>query len=592
MTKPRLVRQSARHPLRASLAAACLATPVAVCAQGLPTANLPAPNLSAQGLPSQSQTPPGAEVERRGGDARIDLRIGGALAAPAGAEGVTLNNATIAVEGGFAPVSEEAGALLPAPGSSITLAQVYAAAAALQQAYLEAGYPLMRVFVPVQDLDAQSAQVRLQVVAGYVADVKTDTLDPRIRNVVARYLKPLIGQQNLSAATLERAVLLAGDVSGVQLASALSPGNQTGETVLIVSGDFAPVQAVLSADNRLSPELGREQATLSAAFNSLLGLGERIGVTYATALDDPSFSRSALRRYAGIYADLPIGSDGLVIGGDASVSTARPKGAAAFLALSSRFEHFGGRVSYPLIRNRRERLIVSTSFDANTETQDSLLLGFPVPLSRDETRVGRVGLNASLQGRSGLYVTAEIEYGRGLDILGARRVTDATIFEPLSRIGADAVFDKLSANLVIEAGLPRTPVTGRITLRSQTGFGDPLLRSEQLSVAAPDLISGPPSGSLVGDSGIAARYQIEALAYSTDIRLIPYAFAATARTTLENPTFFERPQTNTNAYGIGLNTQVPLGKTTLTGAIEYSHTDSDDPNGRGNWVTFQIALRF
>lgn len=578
MTKPR----SVRCPLCASLAVATLAVPMSAIAQIVPV----------QSLPSQSQTPPGAQIERRGSDARIDIRIGGALAAPAGADGVTLKNATTTIDGGFAPVSEGTPAILPAPGSTITLAEVYAAAARVQQAYLEAGYPLVRVFVPVQDLDTANAKVRLQVVSGYIADVKADALDPRIYGVVTRYLKPLIGQQNLKAATLERAVLLAGDVSGVQLTSALSPGTQTGETVLIVSGEFAPVQAVLSADNRLSPELGREQATLAAAFNSLLGLGERIGFTYASALDDPSFSRSALRRYAGIYSDLPIGNNGLVIGGDASLSTARPRGAAADLSLYSRFEHLAGRVSYPIIRNRRKRLIISASFDANTETQESLLLAFPVPLSRDKTRVGRIGIDASLKTRSGLYAAAEIEYARGLDILGARRAADASIFEPLSRIGADAVFDKLSANLVIEAVLPKTPVTGRFMLRSQTGFGDPLLRSEQLSVAAPDLISGPPSGSLVGDNGIAARCQIEALAYSTNIHLIPYAFAATARTYLKAPSFFERAKSNTNGYGLGLKTQIPLGKTTVTGAVEYSHTTSKDLNARGDWVTFQLAFRF
>lgn len=543
-------------------------------------------------LPSQSQTPPGAEIDRKDKDADIDLTIGGVATAPAGAEAVGLTIEQITLDGGFDPVASEVKALLPQSGSVVSLADIYTIAAQVQQAYLSAGFPLVRVFVPVQDLDRAKAMIRLQVVSGFVGEVRTDALDPRVRSVVERYLAPLVGQQRLSAAALERAILLAGDVSGVELSSALSPGNDTGETVLIVSGRFSPIQAVLSVDNRLSPELGREQVTLSTAFNSTLGLGERIGVTFATALDDPSFSRSALRRYAGIYADLPIGGDGLIIGADASVSTARPKGVAAFLALSSRFEHFGGRISYPLVRSRAGRLIATASFDRNGETQDSLLLGFPVPLSRDATRVGRLALNANMQSRSGLFVTAEIEYARGLDILNARRAQDASIFEPLSRIGADAVFDKLSTNLTVEAPLARTPVTGRITMRAQTGFGDPLLRSEQLSVAAPDLISGPPSGSLVGDSAFAARYQIEALVNKADIRLVPYAFAAAARAKLERPTFFERLRTDTQACGLGLTAQLPIGPLMMTTQIEYSHTESDDPLARGNWVTFQASLRF
>ncbi len=573
---------TSRTALRLVLFASC----------ALPTNPLIAQALPPQSLPSQSQTPPGAEIDRSQKDADIRFTIGGATAAPAGAEAVRLTVGELTLDGEFDAAQVDASSLLPQPGREVTLADIYAAAAAIQQAYLSAGYPLVRVFVPVQDLDRSNARIRLQLVSGFVGQVRTDALDPRVRGVVDRYLARLVGQKDLRADVLERAVLLAGDISGVELSSALSPGSTTGETVLIVTGRFSPVQAVLSADNRLSPELGREQATLSAAFNSLLGLGERIGVTYATALDDPSFSRSALRRYAGIYADLPIGSDGLVIGADATASTARPKGAAAFLALSSRFEHFGGRASYPIVRNRAGRLVASASFDANKETQDSLLLGFPVPLSRDETRVARASLNASVHTPNGLSASAEIEYARGLDIAGARRAGDATIFEPLSRIGADAVFDKLAASVTVDAALPRLLVAARIVMRTQTGFGDPLLRSEQFNVAAPDLISGPPSGSLVGDSGFAARYQIDAVAYDTDIRLAPYAFSAIARTRLERPTFFELDRTTTRACGAGLSALVPLGRTTLSAQVEYSHTESDDFNARGDWVTVQVALRF
>lgn len=556
------------------------------------TCAFPAQAVLAQTIPAPSQTPPGVEAERQSKDAEISFTIGGALSPPDGAGDIELTIGSIVVEGGFDPVSLDTNAMLPKPGAVVRLADIYASAAAIQQAYLSAGYPLVRVFVPVQDLDNLNAQVRLTVVSGYIGQVRADSIDPRVRAVIERYLTPLVGKQNLRASVLERAVLLAGDVSGVNLASALAPGQQTGETMLIVSGGFQPVQAVLSADNRLSPELGREQLTLSAAFNSPLGLGERIGVTFATALDDPSLGRSALRRYAGVYADMPIGNDGLVIGADASASTARPRGAATPLALASRFEHFGGRVSYPIVRNRTHRLILSGSFDLNEETQDSLLLGFPVALSRDQTRVGRVSLNASTQSRNGLFADAQIEYARGMDVLDARRSSEATIFNPLSRIGADAVFDKLSTSILIEAALPRTPLTGHINIRAQTGFGDPLLRSEQMSVAAPDLISGPPSGSLVGDSAIAARYQIEAGLNEINARVTPYGFAAVALAWLEQPTFFELGRTETHAFGAGINAKLPVGSLILTGQVEFSHTQSNDFNARGNWVTFQVAVRF
>lgn len=569
------------------------AVPAGLRAALLVTSALSAHAALAQTIPSQSQTPPGQEVERRSNDAEINITVGGTLTAPQGAEGVGLTVGSVALDGGFEPVAATTVKLLPERGASMTLSDFYTLASTIQQAYLDAGYPLVRVFVPVQDLDRDNADITLRVVSGYVGEVNVDALDPQVRSIVRRYLSPLINKQPLSAAVLERAVLLAGDVSGVELASALSPGKQTGETILIASGTFRPVQGVLSFDNRLSPELGREQATMSVAFNSVLGLGERIGVTFATALDDPSLSQTALRRYAGVFADLPVGNDGLVIGIDAAASTARPRGVAAFLALSSRFEHFGGRISYPIVRSRTSRLIATTSFDLNEETQDSLLLGFPVPLSRDQTRVARLGLNANIQARNGMFASAVLEYSRGLDVLDARTASQASIFEPLSRIGADAVFDKLTANLFVEAALPKTPLVGRIIMRAQTSFGEPLLRSEQMSIAAPDLISGPPTGSLVGDTAYAARYQIEAVIPTNRVRIAPYAFAAAARARLEQPTPFELGRTDTKAYGAGINALISVtSRLSLTGQLEYSHTDSDDRNARGDWVTFQVAVRF
>ena len=547
---------------------------------------------SAQTIPAQSQTPPGAAVERQTNDAVIELRVGGVTSVPAGADNVQIKIAEFRVEGGFAPVSEQISTLLPAPGSQISLADLYTLAASVQQKYADAGYPLVRVFVPVQELDKSNARVHLQVVSGYVSEVRTEALNARVRAVVAGYLVPLIGKQNLTSDALERAVLLAGDVSGVELSSALSPGTETGETILIVSGRFRQVEAGLSFDNRLAPELGREQATLSVAFNNTLGLGERIGVTLASALDVPSLAPSALRRYGGLFVDLPVGNNGLVLGADAALSSARPRGAVAFLALDNQFEHFGGRVSYPLVRSRKHRLVAFGGFDANRETQASLLLGFPVPLSRDLTRVARIGLNGLIRSRGGLFAAGEIEYSRGVDILGARRANDASVLEPLSRIGADSVFDKLTGQATLEADVPGAPLLACLTVRGQTGFGTPLLRSEQISVTSPDLISGPPSGVLVGDSGLGGRLQTEAAINAGALRITPHGFGAMAWTWLEQPTPFERGETHIEAFGGGVSAQTLLGPFLVTGVVEYSHTNSNDRDLAGDWMTFQIALKF
>ena len=546
-----------------------------------------------QVIPSQSQIPPGEQVERRTPDAQLSIRVGGVLAAPEGADKVSIKVASFVTDGGFDPITSSTAKLLPQTGAQLSLADIYRIAGEVQQAYLDAGYPLVRVFVPTQDLDRANAQITLRIVSGFVGRIDVEALDPHVRKTVRRYLSKLINRPQLKADVLERAVLLAGDVSGVTLSSALTPGNQTGETVLIASGKYSPVQAVLSVDNRLSRELGREQTTASFAFNSVLGLGERIGTTVSTAADNISFGPAALRRYFGVFVDLPVGNDGLIFGFDASTSTARPRGTAAFLALSSRFVHAGGTLTYPVIRSRTARLLVTASFDANQEIQESLLLGFPVPLSRDETRVGRFGISGNKQFLPGTFVAAGLEYSRGLNVLGARTANNASIFEPLSRIGADAVFNKLTGQASIEATLPETPLTARINMRGQVGFGTPLLRSEQFSLMAPDLISGPPTGSVVGDTGYAVRYQLEGALPVIKVRIAPYAFGAFAGAILAQPTPFELRRTDVTAYGTGVRAAAPIvDGFSISAQLEYSRTQSDDPNARGDWLTFQVSLRY
>lgn len=150
-------------------------------------------------------------------------------------------------------------------------------------------------------------------------------------------------------------------------------------------------------------------------------------------------------------------------------------------------------------------------------------------------------------------------------------------------VGGDVVFGS--------AGIDAS-ASGRLTVRGQTGFGTPLLRSEQISVTSPDLISGPPSGVLVGDSGLGGRLQTEAAINAGALRITPHGFGAMAWTWLEQSTPFERGETHIEAFGGGVSVQTLLGPFLVTGVLEYSHTNSNDRDLAGDWMTFQIALKF
>jgi hemolysin activation/secretion protein len=543
-----------------------------------------------------SQLPPGEEVGRATTPPVLDFRIGGVLSAPPGAETALLSLSAVKLEGGIAELQPRIAGLLPAAGTGMTLADIYGLAARIQEGYLQAGYPLVRVFVPVQDLDRANARVRIKVVSGFVSTVDVSGVPEAVRQPISALTAPLMGRQPLTARELERAVLLAGEVAGVSLRSTLMAGTSEGETRLILTADHARVQALVSADNQLARDLGEEQVTISTAFNGLLRRGDRFGFTIATAASNPSLSDDATRRYVGMFFDTLVGSSGLALGADVALSTSRPGGAVAFLALQNEFRRAGLSATYPLARTRNRTSNARLGFDMIKETQASGLLGTPVILSRDETRVMRFGYDQRVTfaraAGAGATIGFDLEYSRGIDGLGARSQADATVLEPLSRDGADAAFGKLNGGLFMSVPVGQTPATLALTARAQTAFGEPLLRSEQASIAAPELLPGVPVGSVVGDSAYAGRLSVDWPVQLGLVAMTPYAFLAAGQTTLHQPTAFELPETRLSGTGVGVRFGVPIAEDYgLTLRLEASRTSSNAPELDDDHLTVRIAIR-
>jgi hemolysin activation/secretion protein len=249
-------------------------------------------------------------------------------------------------------------------------------------------------------------------------------------------------------------------------------------------------------------------------------------------------------------------------------------------------------VSAATLRSRLRWQNVKLSFDASAEEQTTGILGFPVPLFTDRTRVARFGIDGSepiiLYGRMGY----ELELSQGFNGLGARSIDDATPLRPLSRFGADAEFTRLQGalNVVMPLG---GAFSAQMALRGQTSFGDPLLRSEQGNIASSELISGPPAGLLVGDDTFAGRIEMRRSITAGRATLLPYAFSAAGRTWLKTPLEGERPRTDTGAIGAGVRFDAAQdGRTSMSGRLEWSHVESDQTFAGGDWFSVSLTLRY
>jgi len=168
-------------------------------------------------------------------------------AAPQGPR-VTL--ARIDVVGGFPTLVDAAQSVAQTlRGRAVSMIDIQRAATALERAYNDAGYVLARVIVPPQQL-VDGGSLTLRVIDGFIEEVVVDAVPEALRTPVRERLLRLVGQAQLTSAQLEREVLLAGELPGLHLRSALVRGTREGGTRLVVESGFVPMalQAQLDQD--------------------------------------------------------------------------------------------------------------------------------------------------------------------------------------------------------------------------------------------------------------------------------------------------------------------------------------------------------
>ncbi|WP_281292806.1 POTRA domain-containing protein, partial [Methylobacterium oryzihabitans] len=225
-------------------------------------------------------TPPsfGPPLQRSGGALAIPDGVG--PAAPPGAERLAVRVGRLRVEGlppgrGERPAALARDLAARLSGQTVAVADLFAAARDLEQAYAGEGFALVRVVLPAQQL-RDGGDVRLLVVDGLVERVDAAALPPEIRGRVEAVLAPLVGRPGLTLAEIERRVLLAGDTPGTVLRSILAAGAQPGATVLVVEARYKPVTGLVSTDNVLAQSLGTYTLGTGLDLNSPTGHGETL----------------------------------------------------------------------------------------------------------------------------------------------------------------------------------------------------------------------------------------------------------------------------------------------------------------------------
>ena len=190
--------------------------------------------------------------------------------------------------------------------------------------------------------------------------------------------------------TIERYLLLAGDLPGLKFKNTLKPHpSRQGAAILVVEVTEKPVDVFARADNRGTRARGPYQFLLSPTVNNLLRIHDAFTVTYAGA-----FQTRELQYMAANYRQV-LNSEGLTFFANASYGWGRPGTLELeLLEYKTKSVYAETGLSYPVIRARERNLIVSGLWFWTDDRSRSSTCRTTPPSTHDRLRGIRLKVDA------------------------------------------------------------------------------------------------------------------------------------------------------------------------------------------------------
>jgi len=577
-----LSKESARRLLRRSWSAIASAAVTLSMSVGFASAQAVAP----------SRVTPSTLAPPAGASGAIVVTSPAGLTPPQNASNLSVAISNVTVEGGFPELEAETAAIAAKiRGRRVSVAEIFAAANAIEQAYAAHGYVLVRVAVPPQQLK-NGGQLRLVVIDGFVESVDVKGVPEKQRALVQARLASLIGRRHVTLPEIERRLILASDVPGLVLSSTIARGAAPGGTLLVLEATWSPVSGTLGVDNRLPRSLGNWELNGSSAVNSPFGYGEQFYGAASTGYNlGKVFDATTPMQLLGVGAVLPIGVDGFKINPEYTNSVTRPAPVAGAPPDVGYYQRFDLRASYPLILTRAQALTVQGTYEWAQEHLSPIW--FNTDIYDDQYQVARLQLEDHLRLPYGL-LAGTLVFSQGL---GGRGETQAILTSvPLSQQGAFPTFSKLGFDGTWTQPLPYD-LQGALIGQAQTSFGHPLFIAEQFSLDGLQAASAYPLGTFSADEGATLRGELQR-SYSFGwapgrATVAPYIFGAASQGWIDEPTAVQPGHISAESFGVGLrlgaNAATPILPLGSTFSIELARGFSNDA-GEGQVYRGNVAF--
>ena len=354
--------------------------------------------------------PPVARAQPRGPVVSLPSTV-----APPGAESIMLTINGVQITGMTVYRPDELAYLwADLTGREVSLQAVYDLAQRITAKYGRDGYVLSRAIVPPQNLSRTGAVIQIQVVEGYVDRVVWPAKLARYRDFFTEYEAKIVADRPANIRTLERYLLLLGDLPGFKVSTKLEPSKTNlAASTLVVEVTEKQLDFNARFDNHGSKARGPAQFYGSATLNNVLGAHEAFSLTYAGA-----FETRELQYAAGAWRQV-LNSEGLYAFANYSYSWGRPgTEALELLKYKTRATYGEAGLAYPVIRAREKNLLMSAY--GFVSDADGIIFDDPLtpPSTRDRLR-GRLRADADLADPLGGINQFNFIVSKGFDGLGS-----------------------------------------------------------------------------------------------------------------------------------------------------------------------------
>jgi hemolysin activation/secretion protein len=372
---------------------------------------------------------------------------------------------------------------------TISLADLQRLVDAVTKKYRDAGYILSQAILPPQRIK-KNGPVKIEVIEGFISHVLIQGNPGLARVLLEKYSKPVLQSRPLKMSILERQLLLANDLPGLNVKAVITPSRTIpGSADLTLLATRKLLSSYLVYDNFGSRYLGPHQTSFGVTGNSLFTPGDSNALHFSTT------SRTGELQFAEFVRTQPLGwkETTLLIG--SNYTQTNPKFTLTSSDIIGRSFSVFSNLTYPYLRSRNQNL--SFTGLMNYQNVTSTILGGPFY----QDRLRSLGLSGSYDKIDHLsgFNTLRLSLEHGFNILGA-----AQHFY-LSRPNGRSAFTRSN----LSASRLQT-LTQRFALYlgidGQYAF-NPLLVSEQFSFGGANWGRGYDPSEIVGDRGLAAKLE-------------------------------------------------------------------------------------